>query len=190
VARSTSCAQVATATVLRSAGDAPVVVVVAEVAVVRVRDWVTASPTGHELSAADSVAPSLCLAVVVSVVPALLPGAACPVLGALVCGAACAVGQCGAAGFGAHLTRHGHLSGFDSPPRRSRHARSASGCGRGSRTERGGHWGKPQALGSGHTPSGRIVTYCSGLSKHSRQFVQRGAHRLGHLLLLGVGHIE
>ena len=103
---------------LRSAGDAPVVVVVAEVAVVRVRDWVTASPTGHELSAADSVAPSLGFAVVVGTVPALLPGAACPVLGALVDGAACAVGQCGAAGFGAHLARHGHLSGcwLPAPP--------------------------------------------------------------------------
>ena len=96
---------------LRSAGDASVVVVMAEVAVVRVRDRVTASPTGHEFSAADSVAPSLGFAVVVGAVPALLPSASCPVPGALVCGAARAVGQCGAAGFGAHLTRHGHLSG-------------------------------------------------------------------------------
>ena len=111
MARSSCCAQVATATVLRSAGDASVVVVMAEVAVVRVRDRVTTTPTGHEISTADSVAPSLGFAVVVGAVPALLPGAACAVPGALVGGAACAVGQCGAAGFGAHLTRHGHLSG-------------------------------------------------------------------------------
>ena len=122
---------------LSASGDAAVTVVVPEVAVIWVGDRLTTAPAEDEMAGSDQVAYSLGFTVMPGVVPALLPGAACPVLGALVCGAACAVGQCGAAGFGAHLTRHGHLSGFDSPPRRSRHAGSASGCGRGSRTERG-----------------------------------------------------